>query len=63
MDLTRLKEIRRGQKITIKKLSKTTGIHRDRISLVERGLVNPSFDTVVEIAKGINAKIEIVYEK
>lgn len=62
MDLRRLKDIRRSQKITIKKLSKVTGIHRDRISLVERGLVNPSFETVVEIVKGINAKLVIEYE-
>lgn len=61
MDLTELKRIRRVQKITIGVLSKKTGIHRDRISLIERGLVNPSFGTVVKIAESINAKIIIKY--
>lgn len=62
MDLSELKRIRKVQKITIGALSKKTGIHRDRISLIERGLVNPSLGTVIRIAEGINAKIIINYE-
>lgn len=61
MDLSELKRIRKVQKITIDALSKKTGIHRDRISLIERGLVNPSFGTVIRIAESINAKIIIKY--
>ncbi|WP_372711452.1 helix-turn-helix domain-containing protein [Hyphomicrobium sp.] len=57
MDLTKLKEIRKMRKISIKDLSKQTGINRDRISLIERGVVNPSFKTVEAIAEAIGAKI------
>ncbi len=57
MDLKKLRDIRRMRKISIKDLSKTTGINRDRISLIERGKVNPSFNTVETIAKAIGAEI------
>lgn len=59
MELTKLKEIRKMRKISIKDLSKSTGINRDRISLIERNKVNPSFKTVIIIAEAINAKIII----
>jgi len=57
MDLTKLKEIRKMRKISIKQLSAQIGINRDRISLIERGKVNPSFKTVEMIADAIGAKI------
>ena len=47
------------RKISIKDLSKSTGINRDRISLIERNKVNPSFQTVINIADAIGAKIII----
>ena len=59
MELTKLKEIRKMRKISIKDLSKSTGINRDRISLIERNKVNPSFQTVINIADAIGAKIII----
>ena len=57
MELTQLRTIRKLHKISIKDLSKSTGINRDRISLIERGRVNPSFQTVEAIALAINAKV------
>lgn len=59
MDLKALKDIRKMRKLSIKELSKQTGINDDRISLIERGLVNPSFETVERIAEGLNCKIVI----
>lgn len=59
MELYKLREIRKMRKISIKELSRLTGLNRDRISLIERGKVNPSFNTVVIIAEAINAKIII----
>lgn len=59
MELTELRKIRKDQKITIGSLSKAIGINRDRISLIERGKVNPSFESVLAIAKGINAVITV----
>lgn len=60
MDLSKLREIRKMRKISIKELSKKTGINRDRISLIERNKVNPSFKTVEAIAEAIGVEIVIV---
>lgn len=59
MELLKLKEVRLMRKISIKEVSKITGINRDRISLIERGIVNPSFDTVVKIADAL--KVELIF--
>lgn len=59
MILLKLREIRKMRKITIKELSKTTGINSDRIGLIERNKVNPSFNTVVKLANAIGAEIAI----
>lgn len=59
MNLKTLKEIRKLRRITIKDLAKQTGLNEDRISLIERGKVNPSFETVIKIAEGLNAQIVI----
>ncbi len=57
--LQKLRAIRRMRKTTIEELSKVTGINRDRISLIERGLVNPSFRTVELIIKTLGAETYI----
>lgn len=59
MDLTKLKEIRKMRKMSIKEISKITGINRQRISYIERGLVNPSWKSVEAITKALNAEINI----
>jgi len=59
MDLTKLKEIRKMRKLSIRQLSAITGIHHDRISYIERAKVNPSFKTVEAIAEALGAKIII----
>ncbi len=63
MNLSDLKAIRKAQKIKITDVSRKTGIHRDRISSIERGLGNPHFNTIIAIADAINAKITITHEK
>ncbi len=63
MDLKKLKEIRLMRKISIKQVSKDTGINRDRISLIERGVVNPSFETVETIANSIGADILLIIKQ
>ena len=59
MELSQLKDIRRFRKVTIKELSRSTKITRERISLIERGKVNPSFESVQAIASALDAKIII----
>lgn len=60
MELTKLKEFRKNKKITIGELSKRTNIHRDRISLIERGKVNPSYETVETIVKSLGLEIVLM---
>ncbi len=60
--LKTLKLIRKMRKMNLQQLSKITGINRQRISLIERGKVNPSFNTVNAIAEALNAKIIITIE-
>jgi len=60
MELTKLKEIRKAKGVSIKELSKNVGINRDRISLIERGLVNPSWGTVVKIIEELGYKLVVI---
>lgn len=62
MDIKELRNIRKLRKMSIGDVVKITGINRDRISLVERGVVNPSYDTVEKIAAAIGAKIVLTIE-
>jgi transcriptional regulator with XRE-family HTH domain len=57
MKLTELKDLRKQQKIKIKELSSRTGINRDRLSLVERGKVNPSYGTVEAIVESLGGEL------
>lgn len=57
MELTKLRDIRKMRGISIDELSKVTGINRDRLSLIERGKVNPSFSTVEVMVKAIGAEL------
>lgn len=57
--LEKLRFIRRLNGISVKEVSRRTGINRNRVSLIERGKVNPSFGTVVKIAEAVGAKVAI----
>lgn len=59
MKLEVLKEIRKMRKISLGELAKTTGVNADRLSLIERGKVNPSFETVNRMAEGLGCSIVI----
>lgn len=59
MDLKKLKEIRKMRKMSIKEVSEITGINRQRISYIERGVVNPSWKTVIAISEALSAQIII----
>lgn len=62
MNLEDLQKIRKLQKLTIAVVSQKTGIHRDRVSLIERGKINPKFETVQKIATALNTQIILQYE-
>jgi transcriptional regulator with XRE-family HTH domain len=62
VDLTQLKDIRKAKGYSIKEVANKAGMDRDRVSRIERGKINPSFSSVMDIAKAIGAKILISYE-
>ena len=48
-----LREIREGRGLSQEELGFESGYHRTYISLLERGLKNPSLKTIVQIAKAL----------
>ena len=58
-----LTEARGIQKITQKQLAEITGIYQADISNIERGKANPSIEILERLAKGMNLKLKISFEK
>ncbi|MED4206659.1 helix-turn-helix transcriptional regulator [Neobacillus mesonae] len=52
-----IKALRKTLKLTQEELAERTGLNRTYISLLERGERNPSFDTVVFLAKGFRMEL------
>lgn len=62
MKLESLKDIRKMRRITLQEVSKSTGLNPDRISLIERGKVNPSHESVESILKALGCETMIVMD-
>lgn len=62
MKLETLKDIRKMRKITLQEVSQSTGLNPDRISLIERGKVNPSHESVEGILKALGCETVIVMD-
>ncbi|MFN5417944.1 MAG: helix-turn-helix domain-containing protein [Flavobacteriia bacterium] len=60
MDLKKLKLIRKSKGVTLKEMSKVVGVSAERLSLIERGMVNPSFQTVLNIVDFLGCQLLIV---
>lgn len=58
----KIKEIRKEKNITLKQLSKTTGVSITEINDVENHLKKPLFITAVLIAKGLKVDIKDIYK-
>ncbi|WP_203556715.1 helix-turn-helix transcriptional regulator [Bacillus sp. B15-48] len=59
MEGTKLKELRKKNRLTLSKLSELTGISKSYLSLIERDIQkNPSFDILYRIAKTLNVELE-----
>lgn len=52
-----LRKYRQMKNISIQDLSKATNISRERISLIERGKVNPLFHNVLTIADALGVEL------
>lgn len=56
-----IKEIREKQGLTLRDLSRKTGISNGYLSEIENNQKHPSFFNMVIIAKALNVKLEQLY--
>ena len=57
----RIRTLRRLKKLTIEKLGEKTGISYKFIGEVERGVANPSLDTLAKIAEALGVNINALF--
>lgn len=58
-----IKEIRQLRNMTLRELSKRTGISVGYLSEIERNEKKPNFDYMVLIAKALNVQLEDLYKE
>ena len=64
MDLgSRLRDLRRRQKMTLEGLAKRTGLTSSFLSQVERNVTSPSVKSLREIASALNTKVSRFFEE
>lgn len=54
---------RANQGLSIIELSKKSGVHRQTISRIEKGILTPRLDTVGKLAKALEKPVEDFLEK
>lgn len=54
----RIRQIRLGKNLTQVELAKRNACNRNYISMLERGERNPSYKSLVMIAKGLGVKVQ-----
>lgn len=59
VDLKKIKIIRKGMNVSIKELSKRSGINRSLISLIENDKANPTLKTVESLLKAMDCNLLI----
>lgn len=60
MKLEQLKEFRKKKNLSITELADKVGINADRLSLIERGKVNTSYETLMSICKAMNLAVLLI---
>ena len=64
MDLgSRLRDLRRRQKMTLEELGKRTGLTSSFLSQIERNVTSPSVKSLREIAAALNTKVSHFFEE
>ncbi len=58
-----IKEIRQSKNITLRELSRKTGISSGYLSEIERNEKKPSFDYMILIARALNVQLEELYKE
>lgn len=61
MALIMLKFVRIRQGMSIRKLSKISGVSKSQISNIEKGMSVPTLETICALAKGLGVKPEDLY--
>lgn len=56
-------DARHELKLSQQELAKKTGIHQSRISKLEKGLLNPSLETLQRLADGIGKELHIEFRE
>lgn len=56
----RIRKIRLEKKLTQAELAERCSCNRNYISMLERGERNPSFKSLVMIARGLNVKVQML---
>ncbi len=59
---TRLLAIRRERKLTQEQFAEHVGISVDFLSLIERGINAPSFETIEQMAKSLRVPVKALFE-
>lgn len=62
MIIIKVWEVRVKKKLTLRQLSKLTGITKSTLSNIENNKVDPKLSQLVKIAKVLNISIENLYE-
>ena len=64
MDLgSRLRDLRRRQKMTLEELGRRTGLTSSFLSQIERNITSPSVKSLREIASALNIKVSRLFEE
>src|SRR5690606_21966981 len=59
---TRIRSLRKERGLTLDRLAELTGLSTGIISQVERGLANPSFSTLVQLAHGLGIPVGMLFQ-
>src|SRR5690625_7754098 len=58
---SQVRDMRKTKGLTLSELSKATGLSTAIISQIERGLANPSFTTLAQLAHGLEIPVEKLF--
>lgn len=57
-----IKQIRKERKISLKQLSKKSGVSKTHINDIENGYKQPSLEIVIKLSKALNVPIQSLYK-
>ncbi len=57
----RIKELRRAKRMTQEELAEKTNISAKYLSSIERGLENPTFDTIIKLAYALDVEVSELF--